>query len=397
VSQASFLLNPQLARDIGAPSRAPLALHQRLPGYTPTPLVAAPQLAAQLGLAEIWVKDESCRMGLPAFKILGASWASYRALERHARQQQLPIGSWESLAQLAEQLAPLRPLSLVAATDGNHGRAVAWLARQLGFAAHILVPQGTAPARIAALQGEGAQVTLVAGSYDDAVARSARLAGPRALVISDTSWPGYETVPRDVIAGYSTIFWEIDAALEQRRMPAPDLVVVQMGVGALAAAVVDHYRQPGAPQPMIVGVEPTRAACVLASMQAGKLVQVPGPHDSIMAGLNCGLPSQIAWPLVSRGIDLYLAIGDERARQGMRALAEAGITAGETGAAGIGGLLELSEAAYQPVRARLGIGATTRALVIVTEGATDPEAYAAITGRAAEACEQQGRCPLCQA
>ncbi|HEX5690805.1 MAG TPA: pyridoxal-phosphate dependent enzyme, partial [Roseiflexaceae bacterium] len=220
-------------------SRAPLEFHRRLPGYAPTPLVEAPLLAATLNIGRLWVKDEASRLGLPAFKILGASWACYLALQELMGGA---IGAWNTLDELAEQLAPLRPLTLAAATDGNHGRAVARTARLLGFAARIFVPAGTAAARIEAIESEGAQVLVVDGTYDEAVALAAKEAGPRCLVISDTAWPGYETVPRDVIAGYSTIFWEIDDELARRGEPPPDLVVVQIGVGALAAAVVRHYR-----------------------------------------------------------------------------------------------------------------------------------------------------------
>jgi len=363
-----------------AANRLPLAFHRRLPGYAPTPLVEAKSLAAALGVGTIWVKDESSRLGLPAFKILGASWAVAYAIEQWMGEQGVVLAPWDDISELATQLAPLRPLMLVAATDGNHGRAVAHMARLLGLAAHVFVPLGTVEARIDALREEGAQVSVIDGTYDDAVAASAELAGPRSLVISDTAWPGYQDIPRQVIAGYSTIFWEIDAQLAQHGASQPDLVLVQIGVGALAAAVVAHYRAPMRTQsPLIIGIEPTRAACVLASVKAGELVMVPGPHDSIMAGLNCGMPSPVAWPLVSTGIAAYAAIDDERARQGMRALAYAGVVAGETGAAGVGGLLELlSGPDSASTRAALGITRVTSVLLLVTEGATDPAAYAEI-------------------
>ncbi|HWQ15805.1 MAG TPA: diaminopropionate ammonia-lyase, partial [Roseiflexaceae bacterium] len=318
---------------------APLAFHRRLPGYAETPLRELPGLAADLGVGRLWIKDESRRLGLPSFKILGASWATYRALER--RLGGLP--PWNSLAELRAHLSPLRPLALAAATDGNHGRAVARMAALLGLEARIFVPTGTAAARIEAIQGEGAQVTVVDGTYDEAVALAAREAGPRCMVISDTSWEGYEEVPREVIAGYGTIFAEADAQLAALGEPRPDLIAVQIGVGALAAAVVQHYRGLGEhPQPLrIIGVEPLGAACALASMEAGRIVEVPGPHTSIMAGLNCGQPSPLAWPAVSRGVDLFMAVEDDAARRAMRALAAEGVTAGETGAAGVAGLLEL--------------------------------------------------------
>jgi diaminopropionate ammonia-lyase len=393
--------NKHVARSIdeAMPERASLEFHRRLPGYAPTPLVDAPSLAARLGIGKVWVKDESSRLGLPAFKILGASWATYQALERHLGHS---FADWRALGELAEQLAPVQPLALAAATDGNHGRAVAHMARLLGLGARIFVPAGTAEARIRAIEGEGAKVIVVDGTYDDAVERSAAEASERCLVISDTSWPGYETVPRQVIEGYATIFAEVDDELARRGESGPDLVAVQIGVGALAAAVVRHYRRDDHRPPTtdhrpdngqssvadcqlsIVGVEPTHAACLLAAMRAGQIVDVPGPHDSIMAGLNAGRASLVAWPIVSTGIDLFAAVEDERAREAMRALAAAGVVAGETGAAGLAGLLELLTGAdAASVRTALGITAATRALIFVTEGATDPEAYRQIVGHAA--------------
>lgn len=360
------------------PTREPEAFHRQLPGYAPTPLTVAPGLARQLGVGQVWVKDESERLGLPAFKILGASWAVYRALEARLGQ---PIAPWQTLADLQTQLAPLGRLTLAAATDGNHGRAVARMARLLGYASHILVPAGMAQARIEAIAGEGASVTIVDGSYDDAVALSALEASERSLVISDTSWPGYEDVPQWVIDGYSTILWEIDDELARRGEGGPDLVVVQMGVGAFASAVTRHYRRPGITPPRIVGVEPSDAACVLASLRAGQLTEVPGPHRSIMAGLNCGLPSLIAWPSLVAGLDAALAVDDDTARAAMRDLAQAGVVAGETGAAGLAGLTALlTYPTAADLRARLAIGPTTRVLLFSTEGATDLEAYRRIVG-----------------
>jgi diaminopropionate ammonia-lyase len=384
--KARFFVNPNpCALDVAllSPDRAPLAFHQRLPGYSPTPLIDAPALARLLGIGQLLVKDESSRLGLPAFKILGASWAIYRALEERIGHS---IEPWCSMGELAERLAALRPLTLTTATDGNHGRAVAHVAALLGFEAQIYVPAGAAQARIDGIAGEGARVEIVAGTYDDAVERAAQNAGPRCLIISDTAWPGYEDIPRWVIEGYSTILLEIDHELARLGEKNPDLIAVQFGVGALASAVVRHYRR-SAPNewPRILSVEPLHAACMLASMEAGELVTVPGPHDSIMAGLNCGRPSDIVWPIVSRGIDAFIAIPDERARQAMRALAGIGIVAGETGAAGLAGLIELLTG-VQNVQHRetLKIDRNTRALILVTEGATDPEAYQRVVGGAAD-------------
>ncbi|HEY8599349.1 MAG TPA: pyridoxal-phosphate dependent enzyme, partial [Thermomicrobiales bacterium] len=252
----------------------------------------------------------------------------------------------------------------------------------LGLAARIYVPDDMAPARRAAIRDEGAAVVVVAGTYDDAVALAAEQADDRNLVIADTALRDDEDVPRWVIDGYSTILWEVDDELARLGEPGPDLVAVQIGVGALAAAVTRHYRRPGvAPRPRIVGVEPRDAACVLASVAAGGPVAVPGPHRSIMAGLNCGLPSPVAWPTISRGLDLCLAIDDDAARAAMRALAGVGIVAGETGAAGLGGLLALLHGADPSTRAALGLTPQARILVFNTEGATDPDAYASVVGQ----------------
>ncbi|HEX2741179.1 MAG TPA: pyridoxal-phosphate dependent enzyme, partial [Rubrobacter sp.] len=220
---------------------------------------------------------------------------------------------------------------------------------------------------------EGAEVIVVEGTYDDAVEISAE---ERGLLISDMSWPGYERIPSWVIEGYSTMLWEVDDELERRNEAGPDLVVVQVGVGAFAAAVARHFRGPGATRPKLIAVEPTSADCLFQSVAAGRIVSVPGPHDSIMSGLNCGRPSLAAWPTVSRGIDLLVAVDDGPAREAMRLAAESGIVSGETGAAGLGGLLELLRAdAGEEARQALGIDKESRVLLFNCEGATDPGAY----------------------
>jgi diaminopropionate ammonia-lyase len=364
---------------VTAPPRAPLGLHRRLPGYAVTPLADAPALARANGVGRVWVKDESARLGLPAFKLLGASWAAYRALAARLGRDPEP---WVSLDELRQTLAPLRPLTLAAATDGNHGRAVARIAALLDLDADVYVPKGTAAARIAAIEREGARVTVVDGDYDRAVASATATAGDRCLAIQDVGWPGYEQVPAWVVEGYGTIFWEVDAQLAASGEEAPDVVVIPVGVGGLAAAAVRHWHRRGLRRlPRLLGVEPLAAACVLRSLQVGRIVTVPGPHDSIMAGLNCGTPSLVAWPLLRSGLDAVVAVADERARQAMRDLAAAGIVAGETGAASLAGLAEATGGrAASRLRDALGLGAGTRVLLVCTEGATDPEAYHRIVG-----------------
>lgn len=383
------LVNPDAREVLGgpAPDRAPLAFHRRLPGYVETPLVNAPGIAEALGVGKVWVKDESTRLGLPAFKILGASWAVYKALE-----ERLPggaFGDWETVEELEEKLEPLRPLDLVAATDGNHGRALARVARLLELGARIFVPGDMAAARRDAIAGEGAEVVVVEGTYDEAVERSYEEAGERSLVVSDMSWPGYERIPSWVIEGYSTMLWEIDDALERRGEAGPDLVVVQVGVGAFAAAVTRHFRVPQRSRhPKLLGVEPAGAACLLESVAAGRIVSVPGPHESIMSGLNCGRPSLVAWPSVSRAIDVLVAVDDQPAQEAMRLTVACGIVSGETGAAGLGGLLELlrsggkSPGQEEKACRALGVGGESRVLLFNCEGATDPDRYRELVGGA---------------
>jgi diaminopropionate ammonia-lyase len=324
---------------------APLRFHRGLDGYAPTPLIDAPELAAEWGVGRVLLKFERERFGLPAFKFIGVSWAAERLLGE----------------------PPYEPgLELVAATDGNHGRAVARVARLGGLGATILVPAGTAQARIDAIAGEGAAVRVVDGTYDDAVREMAELADERRLVLSDTSWPGYEEVPRWVIEGYATIFHEVD---EQAGADAVDIAFVPIGVGALAAAAARHL----AGRARLAGVEPSTAACMLESARAGEITEVPGPHGSIMAGLNAGLPSLVAWPLVSGAFQVFCAAEDELAVEGTRRLAGLGLEVGECsgGAVGVAAHLLEDPGARQALDAR----SDSVVLVLLTEGVTDPEAY----------------------
>lgn len=392
--RSDFLLSPDPAGRPTAPARGtgssgtsvqPIALHRRLPGYAPSPTLEAEDLARRLGLGRLYFKVERSRFGLPSFKLLGASWAVYRALGTHLG---IELEPWRDVTELAAKLAPALPLSLVAATDGNHGRAVAHMARLLGLGAEIFVPRGTAPARISAIRAEGASCTVVEGDYDFAVARAAEQADERTLVIADTAWPGYETVPAWVQEGYGTLFDELDdqlAGLGGR----PTHVLVPIGVGALGAACVRHAASKGDDRPKVVGVEPLGAACVLASLREGKPVSVPeSDPPPIMVGLNCATPSLTAWPWLAAGIDAMVAIADERAEEGMRVLAELGVATSETGAAALGGLLELTSEAADPARRdALGLDANAEVAVLVTEGVTDPDAYVRIVGRRPELVE----------
>ncbi len=378
-AENTVVLNHRSASHIPGiePHRHALQVHRRLPCYRATPLLDCPDLAAALGVARVWVKSESSRMGLPSFKMLGASYAAYRELCHLLGSEP----EWSDLAELRTALAPLGGLTLMAATDGNHGRAVARTARTLGYASRIYVPAGTAATRITAIESEGAPVALIDGDYDEAVRQCARDAGEGCLVVSDTSWRGYERIPAWVIDGYATMFWEVHEQLPDADRLI-DAVAVPVGVGALASAAVRHFRgRVRAAGARLIGVEPVGSDCVGQSVRAGHPVIIPGPHTSIMAGLNCGTPSRLAWPLVERGLDVLVAIDDELAREAMRMLSQAGIVAGETGAAALGGLLALRDGRQAPQAIKAaGLRPDAQILVISSEGATDAAAYEQIVG-----------------
>ena len=353
------------------PPEALLAFHRSLPGYAPTPLVPLDSLAAELGVEKVWLKDETQRIGLPSFKIMGASWAVAAAIARHLTLDSLDLGSLRaSLSGSGVQLC--------AATDGNHGRAVARMARLLGVPCRIFVPAGLAEDRIASIASEGAEVVRGTHTYDPTVMEAADwAASERALLIQDTSWSGYEEVPRQIVLGYDTILREVDDELRLRGFGTPTLVMAQAGVGSFASAVVAHYGS-GDDRPQFVSIEPDSADCVAASIQEGLPTEAAGNLDSIMAGLNCGVVSELAWPILRDGLGAAVTIDDDGAREGMRELAQAGVSAGECSGAAVGGLrLLLSDARW---RERLGITSESCVLVFATEGVTEPSTYTSIVG-----------------
>lgn len=286
------------------------SFHSALPGYAPTPLVDLPSLAAELAVGQVLVKDESSRLGLPAFKVLGASWACKQVLDRQPGA------------------------ILVTATDGNHGRAVARMAARFGTSAAVFVPEVMRPEAADLIAGEGAEVVWVEGDYDATVRAAAGHAHAdenRALV-QDTAWPGYEDVPAWIVEGYETLVEEVDEALGR----APDLVVVPVGVGSLAQAVVTHYRRPESIHSSVLSVEPDTAACVLASLSNGEPTSTE-TAATVMAGLNCGTVSSSAWPVLQHGCDAAVVVTDEQALQACLDLKALGVSSGACGAATLAG------------------------------------------------------------
>jgi diaminopropionate ammonia-lyase len=330
--------------------------HQSLPGYAPTPLVSVPELAAELGVRAVEVKDESSRLGLPAFKILGASWAVARVVADRT-------GASTDLAALRAAAAG-SALQLVTATDGNHGRAVAHMASLLGLSATVFVPAVMTDAAADAIAAEGAEVVRTETDYDTAVATAARFAGadPDRRLIQDTAWDGYQQVPAWIVEGYDTLLDELDEQLGD----APDLVAIPVGVGSLAQAVVAHYRGPGRPHPALLSVEPDTAACVLDSLAAGGPVTVT-TAATVMAGLNCGTVSAAAWPVLRDGCDAAVAVTDAAARQAVADLARLGVSSGPSGAATLAGVRAALTTPDR--RAALGIDATSTVVLLSTEGA----------------------------
>lgn len=330
------------------------AFHASLPGYRPTPLLDLPALAAELGVGQVWLKDESDRFGLPAFKILGASWAVARALSARAGYVE-PARSLDDLRHRASG----SPVTLVTATDGNHGRAVARMAHLLGLACRVHVPAGLSAEAVQAIAAEGAEIVHTSLPYDRVVQEVARsVAGrPDDLLVQDTSWPGYEAVPRWIVDGYSTLFAEIDDRLDD----PIDLLVVPTGVGSLLQAALLHHRSAA-----VLAVEPVGAACVTASLAAGRPVTVDASAPTIMTGLQCGTVSDIAWPVIRDGLDAAVGVSDDEARAALVDLHSAGVQVGPCGAAALAGLR--AAAAELGFAAALGLGARSTVVLLSTEG-----------------------------
>ncbi|MFD0899342.1 pyridoxal-phosphate dependent enzyme [Actinomadura sediminis] len=371
MTRTSWYVRPRAAeRDRpsvpSVPHDAVAAFHRTLPGYAPTPLVELPPLAAELGVRRLFVKDESSRLGLPAFKMLGASWGAFRAVSEHHGLAE------PTLERLRERLRGERPVRLVTATEGNHGRAVAAMARLLGARARVYVPHGVHPVAVAAIEGEGASVTEVAGTYEEAVQLAAAASAPDTLLVQDTSVPGHEQVPQWIVDGYSTLFTEIDDELSVRGVEPPSLVAVPVGVGSLAQAAVAHYRAGRTPSTLLT-VEPDAAPCVLASLTAGRPTTIE-TSATIMSGLHCAAPSALAWPHLRDGVDAAVSVSDGAAARAARDLAALGVPAGPCGAASLAGV----RAALAPGRRdALPDGHDRTVVLLATEGASANPALAA--------------------
>ncbi|MCK0195798.1 diaminopropionate ammonia-lyase [Ancylobacter sp. 6x-1] len=350
--------------------------------HAPTPLHALPGLAAELGVGALHVKDEGFRLGLGSFKALGGAYAVARlVLAEAGRALGRPVEMEEMQEPAVRAVAA--GVTVACATDGNHGRSVAQGAGLMGAAAAIFVHSGVSDERVAAIARYGARMIRVEGTYDDSVAEATRVAQQEGwTIVSDTSWPGYEQIPALVMQGYTAMVRE---AL--RQLPElPTHVFVQAGVGGVAAAVAAHLQLVlGERRPRFIVVEPARAACVCESVRVGAPVRIAHGEPTVMAMLECYEPSRIAWRVLSRAADAFMTVDEEDAVAVMNRLArpvfgDPAIVAGESGGAGLAGLLRAM--ATPEIRTALDLGPSSRVFVINTEGATDPGRYAELVGLA---------------
>jgi diaminopropionate ammonia-lyase family len=359
-------------------SRRSLA-HWDLLARAPTPVRPLPHLARQLGVGAIGIKDESARSPLGSFKVLGAPVALLRLIQRRSPD-------WSDADLLAGRHAgALSGLVVISATDGNHGRALAAAARSIGCRCVIVLHAQVSAEREQAIAALGARIVRVAGNYDDSVHEAARLALANGWqVVSDTSYEGYEEIPRDVMQGYAVL---ADEVLEHASPAAPcpyTHVFLQGGVGGLAAGVASYFWERfGAARPVFVVVEPQQADCLLQSCRSGAPARAGGSVDSVMAGLACGEASPLAWRFLQPAVDLFQTVADDEATHAMRVLAQGSagdvpVVAGESGAAGLAGLLALARDPAQRQQARLD--SASRVLLFNTEGATAPALYASLAG-----------------
>lgn len=362
-----------------------MAFHRSLDGYQPTPLVSLDRLAERLGVKSIVVKDESHRFGIKAFKALGASYAIYRFMKGKWEEQFEEPFTPETFKDEAK-MAKLGKFTFTAATDGNHGRAVAWTAKKLKQKAVIYMPDNTAQSRIDNIEGEGAKVELVPGTFDDCVDKcSADAKANGWQEIADTAYPGYMDIPRYIILGYSSVFRELEDSINTPDQAQVDFVFLPAGVGGVASAGAGYYtKRYGADRPKIVCVEPKESDCFLESIKSedGEPKFTKGNQMSIMAGLNCGMPSLIAWPIMKDTTDLFVAVSDDYALEAMKVYHEFGIVSGESGASCLAGLLALCEdkPELNQLREKLGINQDARIFLLNTEGDTDPVNWKKVTG-----------------
>lgn len=373
---------------LGEPGRRKaLRVIETLPGYRDAPVVRLPALAAELGVDQLTCIDEGRRFPLGSFKALGGAYAVIALVLEEAGKRLGRIVEPEELnSPEVRQIAGR--MTFCCATDGNHGRSVAWGAQLAGAACQIYIHAGVSQAREAAMAAYGAVMNRIDGSYDDSVELSASMAEKHGwVVVSDTAWPGYESIPLSVMQGYTVM---IGQAMDMT--DGLTHIFVQAGVGGMAAAVVAYAAQRRAKDaPRIIVVEPARAACLYESAKADRMVTIPHGEPTVMAMLECATPSPIAWEVLHHLADGYVTLDEREATDAMRQLAnplgcDLPVVAGESGGASLAGFIQCMR--DPGAREGLKLGPKSRVLVVISEGATDPAIYQQIVGRSPQEVTQ---------
>ena len=358
--------------------------HSSFPQYSITPLARLDGMAKYLGLGGLFVKDESFRFGLNAFKVLGGSFAMARYIAKEMGRDVSEM-TYDYLTSEAFR-QEFGHATFFTATDGNHGRGVAWAAHKLGQKAVVHMPKGSSQARYENIAKEGAQVDIQELNYDDCVRLAAKEADetPRGVIVQDTAWDGYEEIPAWIMQGYGTMAMEAGEQLKAQGCERPTHIFVQAGVGSLAGAVVGYFSNLYADNlPTFVVVEAEAAACLYKGAAAGDgdIRIVDGDMQTIMAGLACGEPNTISWDILKNHVKVFIAAPDWVAANGMRMLAapvkgDAPITSGESGAAPFGALAAMMTMdEYKDLRNDIGLDENSKVLLFSTEGDTDPDRY----------------------
>jgi len=378
---ASELFPPGLAQEVRQ-------LHSSIPGYRMSPLKSLPRLAKRIGVGGIWVKDESARLSLQSFKVLGGAYAIYKKLLQRAGMEEDELDLRDLLHLEGFHRERLGHPTFATATDGNHGAGVAWAATKMGFPAVIYVHSLTTDDRIRGIERNGGQVVVVDGNYDDAVRQVTVDAKEKGWeVISDTAWEGYEDVPKWIMQGYATMFVEAQEQLSAQGLRRPTHLLVQAGVGSLAAAAIGYYSVLFDDNvPLSLVVEPTKAACLYESLRIGdgKPHSVTGELDTIMAGLACGDPNPLAWETLYNCADYFVKCPDYVAAKGMRVYSiplqeDPFIVSGESGAVTLGALMYIMEyEGAKDLRQALGLNEESQVLLINTEGNTSPDEFRSV-------------------
>jgi diaminopropionate ammonia-lyase len=358
------------------------AFHRSFPQYSETPLVSLSQLAAYFGVKGIFIKDESFRFDLNAFKVLGGSYAIGKYIARQLGKDIADI-DYNTLVS-DETKAKLGDITFYTATDGNHGRGVAWAANKLRQKSVVLMPRGSSQARLQNILAEGADASITELNYDDAVRRAGKLASrdPHGVMVQDTAWEGYEEIPAWIMQGYGSMAYEAFRQLKEAGVERPTHIFVQAGVGSMAGSVIGYFANLFSDNPpLMTVVEASAADCLYISNLAGKLVGVKGNLSTIMAGLACGEGNTISWEILKNYANYFVSAPDWVASRGMRVLAvplkgDEKVISGESGAVTAGLLFTiLRDPEYRELREALGINADSVVLLFSTEGNTDPEKF----------------------